>query len=97
MQPRELQLVGAFSSCVFPYIFDDLSSKLISVIKKPSPTDIENDWIIFSEDPLNLCVHHVRKSLIQQLLYCYGANRRAQQPVQLVFSGVEEGDWATDV
>eukprot|EP00435_Cladocopium_sp_Y103_P024208 s1711_g5.t3 len=31
------------------------------------------------------------KSLIQQLLYCYGANRRAQQPVQLCFSGVEEG------
>lgn len=27
------------------------------------------------------------KSLIQQLLYCYGANRRAQQPVRLCFSG----------
>eukprot|EP00438_Fugacium_kawagutii_P020459 Skav206764 [mRNA] locus=scaffold167:445456:446674:+ [translate_table: standard] len=31
------------------------------------------------------------KSLIQQLLYCYGANRRAQQPVRLCFSGVKEG------
>lgn len=31
------------------------------------------------------------KSLIQQVLYCYGANRKATQPLQLVFSGVAEG------
>ena len=31
------------------------------------------------------------KSLIQQVLYCYGANRKAKQPIQLVFSGVAEG------
>ncbi|CAJ1366398.1 unnamed protein product [Effrenium voratum] len=31
------------------------------------------------------------KSLIQQILYCYGANRRATHPVRLVFSGVQEG------
>jgi len=31
------------------------------------------------------------KSLIQQVLYCYGANRAASSPVNLVFSGLREG------
>eukprot|EP00931_Biecheleriopsis_adriatica_P062289 TRINITY_DN37517_c0_g1_i1.p1 TRINITY_DN37517_c0_g1~~TRINITY_DN37517_c0_g1_i1.p1 ORF type:complete len:320 (-),score=110.56 TRINITY_DN37517_c0_g1_i1:189-1103(-) len=31
------------------------------------------------------------KSLLQQVLYCYGANRRASRPTRLVFSGVEPG------
>ncbi|CAE7393772.1 trmt10a [Symbiodinium sp. CCMP2592] len=31
------------------------------------------------------------KSLIQQVLYCYGANRRAEKPVRLVFSGIAQG------
>lgn len=31
------------------------------------------------------------KSLIQQVLFCYGANRRASRPVRLCFSGLREG------
>lgn len=31
------------------------------------------------------------KSLVQQLLYCYGANRKAEKPVRLVLSGVRQG------
>ncbi|CAK9063341.1 unnamed protein product [Durusdinium trenchii] len=31
------------------------------------------------------------KSLIQQVLYCYGANRKSSHPTRLVFSGVKEG------
>mmetsp|Transcript_37155 Transcript_37155/g.87093 ORF Transcript_37155/g.87093 Transcript_37155/m.87093 type:complete len:364 (-) Transcript_37155:124-1215(-) len=31
------------------------------------------------------------KGLVQQVLYCYGANRKAARPVRLVLSGVVEG------
>lgn len=31
------------------------------------------------------------KSLVQQVLYCYGANRKAENPVSMVLSGVKQG------
>ncbi|CAE8614153.1 unnamed protein product [Polarella glacialis] len=56
--------------------FDNRSSKGTTVI-------IDLEW----EETMQ---QKELKSLVQQVLYCYGANRRATHPVRMVLSGVQE-------
>ena len=47
--------------------------------------------VIFDMDFEEQCTDSEKKSCVQQLMYCYGANRKADRPLQLAFNSVRGG------